>query len=90
MSTEPTTPVTLGQLAEATARDTTRTNALLAMTYRGNLPSPCISVCKMDAASGLCQGCFRTIDEIRLWAGLGDAGKRRVWQLIRERVEAPA
>lgn len=84
MNSEPITPQTL---AAASSRDTTRTNALLAMTYRGNLPSPCISVCKMDDASGLCQGCYRTLDEIRLWAGLGDAGKRRVWQLIRQRVE---
>lgn len=26
--------------------------------------SPCISVCKMDDARGLCLGCMRTIDEI--------------------------
>ena len=31
--------------------------------------SPCINVCKMDERSGLCEGCFRTIDEIACWSG---------------------
>ena len=30
--------------------------------------SPCINVCTLDAARGLCQGCFRTVDEISLWS----------------------
>ena len=30
--------------------------------------SPCINICKMDSASGLCLGCLRTIDEITLWS----------------------
>jgi predicted Fe-S protein YdhL (DUF1289 family) len=32
----------------------------------------------MDTASGLCIGCFRTLDEIATWSVLDDAGKRRV------------
>ena len=28
--------------------------------------SPCINVCVLDA-DGVCQGCFRTIDEIAGW-----------------------
>jgi uncharacterized protein len=36
------------------------------------VPSPCINVCRMDAASGLCQGCFRTIDEIAGWSRASD------------------
>ncbi len=42
------------------------------------VPSPCTSVCTMDKASGLCIGCFRTLDEIATWSVLDDAGKRRV------------
>jgi predicted Fe-S protein YdhL (DUF1289 family) len=34
--------------------------------------SPCINVCRMDEASGLCQGCFRTLEEIALWSRLDD------------------
>ena len=30
--------------------------------------SPCINICKMDSASGLCLGCLRTIDEITRWS----------------------
>ena len=31
------------------------------------IESPCINVCKLDEASGLCAGCHRSIDEIRAW-----------------------
>ena len=29
--------------------------------------SPCISICKMSAKTGFCEGCFRTRDEISRW-----------------------
>ena len=29
--------------------------------------SPCVNVCIMDAASGYCRGCLRTLDEIGSW-----------------------
>jgi predicted Fe-S protein YdhL (DUF1289 family) len=48
--------------------------------------SPCISVCKMNDASGLCEGCFRTIDEIAHWASMNDEGKRAVWLRIESRL----
>ena len=50
-----------------------------------NIPSPCISVCRMSEASGWCEGCFRTLDEIAQWSRLGDADKRSVWALIERR-----
>lgn len=43
------------------------------------VPSPCTNVCRMDAATGYCLGCRRTLDEIAAWASLDDAGKRAVW-----------
>lgn len=49
------------------------------------VPSPCISVCRMNARSGLCDGCFRTLDEIAAWSRLDDADKRLVWTLIEQR-----
>ena len=42
--------------------------------------SPCISLCQMHQATGWCQGCLRTLDEIAAWGGLSDAGKRQVLQ----------
>ncbi|HYW56216.1 MAG TPA: DUF1289 domain-containing protein [Polaromonas sp.] len=52
-----------------------------------DLPSPCISVCRMDAR-GLCEGCFRTGAEIAAWSQASDAHKRQVWTLIEQRMLA--
>ena len=51
------------------------------------MPSPCVNVCRMDEATGLCEGCQRTIDEIAAWSSLDDAAKRGVWRELRERRE---
>ena len=40
--------------------------------------SPCISVCVMDRATGLCSGCLRTLDEIASWSALDDDARRSV------------
>lgn len=47
--------------------------------------SPCISVCRMDDASGLCIGCLRTLDEIAAWGTLDDDARREVWVAIARR-----
>ena len=41
-------------------------------------PSPCINICRMDEASGWCEGCLRTLDEIACWSLLDDAEKAAV------------
>lgn len=48
------------------------------VTASGAVPSPCVSVCAMDAASGLCTGCLRTLDEIAAWSVMDDDAKRAV------------
>lgn len=53
----------------------------------GPVPSPCISVCRMDAATGLCEGCFRTLDEIAAWGMASDQDRRAVWKLLVERAQ---
>jgi predicted Fe-S protein YdhL (DUF1289 family) len=35
--------------------------------YLRQPPSPCIGVCRIDQATGWCQGCLRTLDEIADW-----------------------
>lgn len=50
------------------------------------VPSPCMSVCQMDKNLGLCQGCLRTLDEIRAWGNANAAFKRLVWGAIEARV----
>ena len=49
------------------------------------VPSPCVSLCKMNPDTGFCDGCLRTIDEIVAWSRADDAYKRSVWAAIRER-----
>ena len=50
-----------------------------------SIPSPCIDVCCMDAASGLCAGCLRTADEIAGWAAAPDAQKLLILAAIAQR-----
>ena len=42
--------------------------------------SPCISVCRMDEGTGLCEGCLRTLDEIAAWSLLDAFEREAVWQ----------
>lgn len=37
--------------------------------------TPCVQVCMVDAQSGLCLGCFRTLNEIAAWASLSDESR---------------
>lgn len=50
------------------------------------VPSPCISVCRMDAVTGLCEGCWRTLPEIAGWSRMVDSDKRIVWSRIEQRI----
>jgi uncharacterized protein len=51
----------------------------------GGVASPCINICRMDAATGWCEGCLRTIDEIAAWGRLDDAARRAVLAGLPER-----
>jgi uncharacterized protein len=42
------------------------------------LETPCIDVCEMYAASGMCLGCGRTIDEIARWADMTNEERRAI------------
>lgn len=64
--------------------------AALARAGGTPVPSPCISLCRMDAVNGLCKGCWRTLDEICQWSGASPEAKRQVWALIEQRMEARA
>ena len=49
------------------------------------IASPCIDICEMDAASGLCRGCLRTLDEIGGWSGLSEADRLRIMNALSSR-----
>jgi prolyl-tRNA editing enzyme YbaK/EbsC (Cys-tRNA(Pro) deacylase)/predicted Fe-S protein YdhL (DUF1289 family) len=48
-------------------------------------PSPCINVCRMDARTGWCEGCWRTIDEIAAWSRWSAAEREPVWVALASR-----
>lgn len=50
--------------------------------------SPCIGVCEIDAGTGLCRGCLRTLDEIAQWSKIDDAAKRAILAAIAARRQA--
>jgi len=51
--------------------------------------SPCVDVCRMDAASGYCEGCCRSLDEIALWSEYTAAEKCAVLALLPARKQKP-
>ncbi len=63
-----------------------RAQAVLAAA--GPVPSPCTSVCRMEPATGLCDGCLRRIDEIAGWGTLPEAGRRAIWRQLEQRATA--
>jgi predicted Fe-S protein YdhL (DUF1289 family) len=53
---------------------------------RGSVLTPCIKVCVIDAAAGLCAGCGRTLAEIGAWRDLSDAQRLAVMAALPERL----
>jgi predicted Fe-S protein YdhL (DUF1289 family) len=52
------------------------------------MESPCLKICTYDPASGLCQGCGRTLEEIGAWFSMSDAQRRAVMEQLPERLKA--
>lgn len=50
--------------------------------------SPCINVCRMDARTGWCEGCLRTIAEITVWSRLSEAERAPIWEALPARQAA--
>jgi len=45
---------------------------------RSPIETPCVSICDIDRASGLCRGCGRTVPEIARWSSLTGEERRRI------------
>lgn len=54
------------------------------------IASPCINLCKMDPASGLCAGCYRTLEEITVWSGADDTRRMQILTAVAGRRRLPA
>ncbi|MDB5928455.1 MAG: hypothetical protein JWR60_162 [Polaromonas sp.] len=50
------------------------------------VPSPCISVCRISADTGLCEGCYRSLREISAWSRSGPDAQRLLWKAIGQRM----
>jgi predicted Fe-S protein YdhL (DUF1289 family) len=42
------------------------------------LESPCVKVCQLDHAKGVCVGCLRTLSEIAGWGQMSGEERRRI------------
>ncbi len=49
------------------------------------LASPCTQVCQMDAASGWCRGCGRSLTEIAAWGQASESSQRHVLDQLPDR-----
>ncbi|MBC7952059.1 MAG: DUF1289 domain-containing protein [Rhodospirillaceae bacterium] len=50
-----------------------------------SVESPCISLCHMDPETGTCEGCGRTLEEIRAWKLADDDQKSEILNRVAER-----
>lgn len=58
------------------------------VSRRGEMMSPCVNICVMDATIGLCAGCGRTLAEIENWTRYTNAERRAVMKALPGRVAA--
>ncbi|NTV11229.1 MAG: DUF1289 domain-containing protein [Zoogloea sp.] len=49
------------------------------------IASPCISLCRMNPATGYCEGCLRSLEEIAGWSRATDEQKRAILRQVAER-----
>ena len=49
--------------------------------------SPCVKVCVIAPAAGLCSGCGRTLDEIARWGAMSDAERARIMAALPARMK---
>jgi predicted Fe-S protein YdhL (DUF1289 family) len=45
---------------------------------RDRMESPCVKVCQLDHAKGMCVGCLRTLDEIAAWSRMSERERARI------------
>lgn len=50
--------------------------------------SPCIGVCAMNKSSGLCEGCYRSKEEIRDWRDMAVEQRNEVMDKLEQRQNA--
>ena len=66
-----------------------RATQVLAQPVAQAVPSPCVAVCQMQADTGWCWGCRRTLNEIAQWSNQTNPARRAIWQAIALRLDQP-
>ncbi|MEM7192068.1 MAG: DUF1289 domain-containing protein [Pseudomonadota bacterium] len=51
------------------------------------MESPCVDVCILDDASGMCVGCGRTGDEIAHWVSMSSEERRAIMEGLPARMK---
>ena len=49
------------------------------------IASPCVRICVVDGASGLCVGCLRTLGEIAGWGAMTDQERAEIMTALPQR-----
>ena len=49
------------------------------------IASPCVMVCTVDGASGLCLGCYRSLKEIATWSRMTDEERAEIMKSLSAR-----
>jgi hypothetical protein len=57
------------------------------LAHNPAMESPCVKLCVLDPASGLCSGCGRSLEEIGAWLDLSDEERRRIMVELPARME---
>jgi uncharacterized protein len=52
------------------------------------IETPCVKICSLDHAAGMCRGCGRTLLEIEQWTRLSDAERRTIIDQLPARLRA--
>lgn len=52
------------------------------------IASPCTNVCSIDPATGYCEGCARTLDEIARWTMMAPAERAAIMAELPARHDA--
>lgn len=55
------------------------------MSNLPDIPSPCVGICKLDRETKLCEGCLRTVEEIRIWASASNETRYAILQDLKKR-----
>lgn len=52
------------------------------------LVSPCIGTCRLDPETGWCEGCLRTVAEIRVWRDASETERLAILAGLKDRRRA--